>query len=188
MYEQLISYLNGFLKLSDKAAQEVRKNFRVQKIPKDQFISSAGEIANEVHFVAKGCFRYFHKDGNKAITYWFEFENFFATSIRSFTKRQPSQEYIQAIENSMVLSITSDDLMTLYDKYHEFERLGRLITEQYASRLQNRIVGLQISGASQRYLHLMKTQPQVIQRVPLGYVSSYLGISQETLSRIRANI
>lgn len=188
MYEQLKSYLDGFLRLSDSAGNEIERNFKVQKFPKGKLIVKAGKIIDQVHFVVKGCFRYYHIKGQKTITYWFEFENFFITSLCSFTTGKPSREYIEALEDSVVLSIANKDLRKLHDHYHEFERLSRLITEDYARRLQNRILGLQIPKATLRYLHLMKTEPQVIKRVPLSYISSYLNISQETLSRIRASI
>lgn len=188
MYEQLRVYLNSFVKLDGEAAREIEKNFVKKSFPKGSFLAKEGEITREVHFIIMGCCRFYHVKDGRTVTHWFSFENTFTTSLRSFTSQTPSVEYIQAIENCTVLSMKYDDLSELYKKYHQWERLGRLIMEDFSRKMLDRITALQTLTAKQRYIMLLKCEPRIIQRIPLNLVSSYLGISGETLSRVRSEI
>ncbi len=127
---------------------------------------------------------YFNED--KEITHWFARENEFATCFYAFITRESSLEYIQALEDSKVVAIRYEDLQLIYKNFPETERIGRLITEQYYIRLESRLLGLQFTTAKERYQKLEETQADLLQRVSLGQIAAYLGISQETLSRIRA--
>lgn len=141
-----------------------------------------------MYFLEKGCVRgYYNLDG-KEVTYWFGFEHSFVTSFYSFISRKPAFENIQLIEDCTVLAISYDDLQKLYDKYPEIERLVRIINENYYVRLEERFVAAQFKTAKERYAGLLDFSPHILQRMPLGYIASYLGISQETLSRIRGKI
>ena len=92
------------------------------------------------------------------------------------------------MEESTVWSITLDNLLSLYDQYPELERVGREITEQYYIRLEERYVNAQFKTAIERYEELLTSRPHILQRASLGYIASFLGISQETLSRIRSKV
>jgi len=141
-----------------------------------------------MYFIEKGCVRgYYNLDG-KEVTYWFGFEHSFVTSFYSFISRKPAFENIQLIEDCRVLAISYDDLQKLYDKYPEIERLVRIINENYYVRLEERFVAAQFKSAKERYAGLLDFSPHILQRMPLGHIASYLGISQETLSRIRGKI
>lgn len=188
MHEQLKKYFDTFLTLSQSAADQIEKNFKVNRIGKGRFLVRPDLTVTEVHFIVKGSCRFFHKKNNRQITHWFEFENSFVTAFRGFTSDQLSSEYIQLLEDGLFLSIHRKDLLRIYSEYHEWERLGRLITEDFARRMINRVTTFQTLSATQRYLMLLENDPRIIQRIPLGYISSYLGISQETLSRIRSQI
>lgn len=188
MNDQLRAYLDGFLKLDGEAAKEIDSKFYKKQYPRSSFLAKEGETTKEVHFLIKGCCRFFHKKNNRAVTHWFSFENTFTTSLRSFTTQTPCKEYIQAIEECTVLSLKYHDLMRMYDKHKQWERLGRLIMEDFSRRMLDRVTALQNLTAKQRYIMLLKSEPRIIQRMPLNLVSSYLGISGETLSRVRSEI
>jgi CRP-like cAMP-binding protein len=91
------------------------------------------------------------------------------------------------LEDSTLLVVAREDMMMLCDKYHDFERLGRISTTKTMLQLQQRLVSLQFETSQQRYLNLISIYPHIELRVPLGDIASYLGITQETLSRIRAS-
>ena len=129
--------------------------------------------------------RAFHYKDGREVTNWFGFENSLVTSFRSFIDQQPGHEYIQALEAVTGWFINRDSLYELYSFYPAVERLGRTTCEQYYIRLEDRYVEAHFKTARQRYENLMESHPHFLQRVPLGYIASYLGISQETLSRIR---
>ena len=98
----------------------------------------------------------------------------------------PSVENIQLLEGSILWAISKDDLTRLMKEHHDIERLVRIAYEKYYIRLEERYVNAQFRTATERYQNLMNETPHILERVPLGAVASYLGISSETLSRIRA--
>jgi CRP-like cAMP-binding protein len=188
MQELLKKHLENYLYLNQAEISEGEKYFKVNLIPKGNFLVLPNSNVNHVYFMVKGCCRFFHKKNNQSITHWFEFEDSIFTSLRSFTSGGLSGEYVQMLEDGQLLSIHKDDLLRLYDEFHQWDRLGRLVVEDYSRRMLDRITTFQTLTATQRYLMLMEKEPRIIQRIPLGYISSYLGISQETLSRIRSQI
>ena len=110
----------------------------------------------------------------------------FFLSITSFFQRTPSHLIIQTIEPSLVYGIHHDDLMRLADEYHDIERLLRRLVTLSLILSQERMDSIQFESAQQRYEKLLNNTPQIVQRVPLTYIASFLGITLETLSRIRS--
>lgn len=92
------------------------------------------------------------------------------------------------LEGSILWAITKERLTELFNQYHEIERLVRIAYEKYYIRLEERFVNAQFKTASERYESLLQHSPHILERVPLGYIASYLGISPETLSRIRSKL
>ena len=158
---------------------------RKMESPKASYLIKEGKVSNHIYFLEKGCLRGFYNLDGKEITYWFAFENDFVTSFYSFITRKPSVENIQVMEDSTLWSIAYDDLQKLYNKHPDIERFGRLINEHYYVMLEERFVSNHFKEARERYENLASNSPHIIQRAPLGYIASYLGITQETLSRIR---
>jgi CRP-like cAMP-binding protein len=129
--------------------------------------------------------RGFYTLSGKEITHWFAFENDFVTSFHSFITQEPTIENVQALEGSILWSISKERLNRLMTKHHEIESLVRKVYEKYYIRLEERYVNAQFKTATERYQQLLFENPHIIERVSLGHIASYLGISQETLSRIR---
>lgn len=132
--------------------------------------------------------RGFYNLEGKEVTHWFAFENDFVTSFHSFITQQPAVENIQLLEGSILWRISKDKLTLLLNEHHEIERLVRIAYEKYYIRLEDRFVNAHFKAAAERYQDLLRQAPHIIERVPLGYIASYLGISQETLSRIRSRL
>ena len=141
-----------------------------------------------MYFLEQGALRGYYTLEEKEITYWFAFEQDFVTSFHSFITGEPAVENIQLLEGSVLWSISKDNLKQLLDQYHELERLLRIAYEKYYIRLEERFVNAQFKTATERYQTLLKQTPHIIERASLGHIASYLGISQETLSRIRNRI
>lgn len=131
-----------------------------------------------------GARAYYLKEG-KTITDWFAFENDFISSIISFFLQEPSQHYIEIQEDTTFMVLQLQDIEALCDEHHDFERLCRLSAIKTIIQLQQRIVSLQFKSSKERYDSLLEKYPQIELRAPLGDNASYLGIIQETLSRIR---
>ena len=147
-----------------------------------------GDVCQHIYFMKKGFARGFFNQDGKDITLWFAVENDIATSLYSIVTQKPSFENIEILENSILYAISHDNLQHLYHQYPEFNLIGRRFVEKYYVELMARTMSLQFQTAKERYQQLLTHQPQLLQRASLGYIASYLGISQETLSRIRAKI
>jgi CRP-like cAMP-binding protein len=132
--------------------------------------------------------RGFYNLEGKEVTHWFAFQNDFVTSFHSFITQQPAVENIQLLEGSVLWAISKERLSQLLDQYHEIERLVRIAYEKYYIRLEERYVNAHFKTAAERYQSLLLQSPHIIERVPLGHIASYLGISQETLSRVRSRL
>lgn len=144
-----------------------------------------GQYCDKGYFILQGAARaYYLKDG-KDITDWFAFENDFISAVNSFFLNIPSPHFIELMESGTLLEISRSDFLSLSDKYHDFERLVRIVVTKTMLQLQQRIVGIQFETAQQKYENLLNARPDITLRVPLSHIASYLGITLETLSRIR---
>lgn len=172
--------------LSAEAMADVKKHAQLREVRRGGILVREGDYSYELYYVAKGGARaYYLKDG-KTITDWFAFENDFISSIISFFLGVPSQHNIEILEDTTFMVLQLKDIEALCDKYHDFERLARMSTTKTMLQLQQRIVSLQFKSSQERYDSLLEKYPQIELRAPLGDIASYLGITQETLSRIRS--
>ncbi|GGG07902.1 Crp/Fnr family transcriptional regulator [Pontibacter amylolyticus] len=175
--------------ISIPAWEALSKALTRVELPKNAFLVREGMVCNKLYFLEQGCLRgYYNNLDGKEVTYWFGFENNFITSFYSFISRKPGIENIQTLEDSTLWGISSEALHQLFDQHHDLERLVRIINEQYYIRLEERLMAMQFKTARERYEQLLETSPHILQRIPLGQIASYLGISQETLSRIRSQV
>jgi len=184
--EKLFLILGQLLPLSTALKEDLSAKLVVRKAEKGEILIAEGKVCNQLFFIRKGCLRGFHYQNGKEITLWFGFENDFATSTYSFVSQKAGYENIEIIEESILYAITYEDLNTIYRLHPEFNYAGRLLTEKYYLDLMERTLRLQYQTAKENYLQLITTHPHILKRASLGHIASYLGISQETLSRIRA--
>jgi CRP/FNR family transcriptional regulator, anaerobic regulatory protein len=183
----LLSHVSGIISVSEELKQAITSVSKKSVVAKNQTILSSGEKCNDIFFVEKGLLRgYYIDEEGKDITNWFAQENEFATCFYSFIAKQPSFEIIQTLENCELTKLTYADLQSLYLNFPETERIGRIITEDYYIKLEERILNLQFKTAKERYNSLLLLKPKLLQRASLGQIATYLGITQETLSRIRS--
>ncbi|WP_210486475.1 Crp/Fnr family transcriptional regulator [Rufibacter aurantiacus] len=183
----LFNCISKYHPISLDAWEALSQSLTQVEIPRNSFLVQEGMVCNNLYFLEKGCLRGFYNLDGKEITYWFGFENNFITSFYSFISRKPGVENIQSLEDSTLWGISFDALNRLFDLHKDLERLVRIINEQYYIRLEERLMAMQFKTARERYEQLMETSPHILQRVSLGQIASYLGISQETLSRIRSH-
>lgn len=153
----------------------------------DNFIK-AGKVNTKIAFILKGGFRLFYDKNDNEITCLLAFENGLIGSFESNILKQPCTQTIQAIEESELFIIDYRDLEALYDKSPKFERVGRLILEYYLAFLQQRITSYLLDTPEERYMRLINETPDILNRVPLQYIASYIGVTPVSLSRIRKRI
>lgn len=150
----------------------------------DQLVKE-GQLSGQCFFIIEGAARAFYLKDGKDISDYFAFENDFISSINSFFLDIPSPHIIELIEDSVLLSINRKDIIYLSNKYHAFEKLNGIVVTKTMLQLSQRIMASQFESAAQKYENLIRLKPDITLRVPLGHIDSYLGITLETLSRIR---
>ncbi|MEZ5055370.1 MAG: Crp/Fnr family transcriptional regulator [Chitinophagales bacterium] len=153
----------------------------------ENFIT-ANQLNTKIAFILKGGFRFFYEKNDNEITCLLAFENGLIGSFESNILRQPCTQTIQAIEESELFIIDYKDLETLYEKSPKFERVGRMILEYYLAFLQQRITSYLLDTPEERYMQLVNETPDLLNRVPLQYIASYIGVTPVSLSRIRKRI
>ncbi|HVZ57682.1 MAG TPA: Crp/Fnr family transcriptional regulator [Chitinophagaceae bacterium] len=181
-----IKYLDSYSRLSANSVEKLKDCIVTFELEKNQILLRQGQICNNLYFVEKGLLKqyYFLKD-NQIIDY-FATENKIVSSISSLFGQKPSTKIIQAIESSTLSAIPYLTLQKLFSDYPDIERVGRLIAIEAFILMEERLFSLQFHSAKMRYDHLLQNNPDILQRVPLGDIASYLGITQVTLSRIRS--
>ena len=185
-YQNLFSLFNQIYPLKEEIRTAIISNSDVIEVGKKTKLLSVGERSNTIYFIVKAAARifYLNKEGKETNT-WFLFENELLFSVYSFYTGKPSFEYIETLEDCTLIAVNREKLDELYLKYLEFNFSGRKLTEFYHMRNEIQTNELRMLSAKERYQNLLERNPQLFQRVSLGHIASYLGISQETLSRIR---
>ena len=174
--------------LTEECQLELLEGIKVLTVKKGETLVKEGQYSDKIYFIVNGCARAFYLKDGKDISDWFAFENDFICSIVSYFKNQPSPHYIELLEDTVLLEFSKTKIDHLSDKHHDFERLIRNVVTETMLNHQERIASILFHKAEQRYENLLKIHPNIINRVSLTHISSYIGVTLETLSRIRAGI
>ena len=182
----LVKKINSLSKLSEEAAIWIEKNKEEMSFKKNETILELQQTCQYLYYLKSGMVCGYYLQNGEEVCSWIASEGEFATSYYSFISRKQSYESIIAIEDCLVEAINYKTLHEMYEKFHETERAGRLLLEDYYARLEERLISLQYNSSKERYEILCQNRPHLILRAPLGRIASYLGMKQETLSRIRS--
>ena len=155
------------------------------QLPKGTILFKIGDVVSNAFFIAKGIARTFYYKNEKELTHSICSENKIFTSATSFFTEQPSFEAGELIEDCTLIVISRQKIEKISFQYPDLNYIMRRTGEFFYADLDLRMYSLHMKTAKERYDHLMKTNPDYILRVPLGYIASYLGMTQETLSRLR---
>jgi CRP-like cAMP-binding protein len=183
----LFRYFEQYNALSDAAKVAVNAICTVHTIPKNRDLQPIGHTCRTIYFIHRGLARIYYFKDETDITESFAFENQIVVRVESLFTGKPSRKGIQMLEASEVVAINATQLFRLYDSFPDVERLFRKIFEAGYVDTVNRIESLQFHSAEERYRDLLNTSPDILKRVPLKFIASYLGITPVSLSRIRAN-
>lgn len=175
--------LNGIVPLD--MVSEILQLMEKLKFPKNHMLHSQDTICNHIYLIEKGIARtFFYKEG-RDITVHIASEGELITAIDSVISLKKSRYNVELLEESEVYAISYSKLQSLLTKHPQFEKYMRLFLEQLYAEGADRIEEFLFYSAKERYNNLLKTKPSIINRVNLGHIASYLGMTQETLSRIR---
>ncbi|ASK29190.1 cyclic nucleotide-binding protein [Chryseobacterium sp. T16E-39] len=187
--EPLINYFNKLIPLNEQERELVTELFKPRLYRKKQYVLQEGDICNQFNFVVRGCLRLYKVD-EKGNTHIIQFapENWWINDIRSFHKKLPSELNIDALEDTMILQINHENLITLYKNAPKFDRIFRVLLENSFVTIQNRLLQNISSTAEERYISFIQTYSQLSNRLSQTQIASFLGITPEFLSRMRARL
>jgi len=185
MHDILIQTLNHIVSLEPSEIDFLKSVFKIFHINKGDFFLKAGETNNKLGFIQKGLIRYFVNKNEEEATLEFTKEGEFVAEYQSLVQQSKSIQSIQAIEDTTMLVMTGDDLQNLYINTKNGDKIGRIVIEHRFNILVNQLMSIYMHSPDQRYLHFIKTYPDLVQRVPQYHIASYVGVKPQSLSRIR---
>ncbi len=187
--EPLFDYFRACIPLNKEERQLVEERFKSRLYRRRQYVLQEGNTCTKYNFVIRGCLRMYQVDdkGNIHILQ-FASENNWVADIGSFHENKPSKLNIDALEDTMVLQISYEDLTGMYDLAPKFNRIFRVMIENSYVALQKRLLQNISSSAEDRYLSFLQNYPHLTNRIPQTQIAAYLGITPEFVSRIRNNL
>jgi len=186
--EQLLETIKLYISLSPQEIQSLYEAVQQKSFRKNELIFTVGKVADEIYFVTKGCVRLFYEVNGNDKTAFFYTESQFICAGESYTYNIPAIENYQAVEPTELLIFTKSAIEILLQKVPKLEVIARIATENELITCQKVIASFVTKSAEERYLDLLNTQGQLFQRVPQHYIASFLGVSPETLSRIKTRV
>ena len=183
------SYLQLFSHLSPEELKLFRSQLSIKQYKQKDYFFKNGEIQKKMGFVCEGLLRrYYINEKGKTITTGFVKENEYATDYPAFIQQRPSKYYMEFLEPSIVIELSYDDIQEGYTNFKSHERYGRLIAEKVLTIQTDRVESFLFDTAEERYLNLVNANPDLLNRISLTHLSSFLGIERQSLSRIRGKI
>jgi len=182
----LIELVKTITQISPETEAEIQSIFKREQLPKNYLLHRQGHICNKLFFIEKGLLRtfYYSEDG-KDITYRFNDENTFTSLIDSYYSNTSSNYNIELLEDSIIYFASFSDFEKLLHQHTEILKVYNYVLRNFVIQSSERITALQFQNAKERYISFSEKKATILNRVSLGQVASYLGITQETLSRIR---
>lgn len=181
----ICNYIEYYIKVNDNLKLSLMDSFIYEEYKKGSHLTLDGERCNRLFFIVSGACRTYYEQNGKEVTSWIYPENDVVTNWDAFYSRKKSFDNIQALSDVGVYSITHTELQNLYDRHPEMERFGRKMMEQQLAFIDMINHEFIFSSAKERYDKILSLYPDIIKVANLGHIASFLGISQETLSRIR---
>lgn len=184
---KLIEIIKEITPISKPCEDFILRKAEEKIAKKGDLILEAGKICRYLFFIEKGITRHFYldRDGND-VTFLFMESNHFTSVLDSYYNQTPSLYNIEVLDESLIQYFALSDFEEALDQFPELEKVYSAVLRDILLVSEKRIIAFQFLNAEERYQELLKNQPSIIQRVPLGQIASYLGINQATLSRIRA--
>jgi len=184
------NYIEKITPINDKDWQLFSSKLVQKVITKKSLLLDIGKVENHISFIEKGIVRFLipKEDVEKEITFGFCFTNEFVSAYDSFLTRTPSLYQTEALTDTTIWSINYDDLQEVYQKTLIGNIIGRLSSERLFLLKSKRELSLLNESAEQRYLNLFTERPNLIEKIPLKYIASYIGVTAQALSRIRKRI
>ncbi len=182
--QNLIDYIEQFVKLDSESIDAINNLAEIEFFKKNQFILKQGERCNKIWFIRKGMVRKYHLHDGEEITSWIHSENETFTSLQSYAQNTAAEEFLQTCEDSEIISITKDNS----EKLSEFPKIVAFVNAMMGQEFANidkHTKALNQRDAKGKYEYLREIAPEILKRAKIGHIASIIGVSRETVSRIR---
>ena len=187
MNTNLKKFISKYVNLSDVELEDITNKFKSKVVKKNSYLLRQGDTCKDLVFVQKGCLRLYYLKDDIEVSVWFAFQQSSAIEIYSFISENPSNYFLQAIEDSEVLYLPKTELNKLYQHQPKMQEMMRNFWEDVILNLINRFTALQKDSAEKRYLDLLN-KPAYLETIPQKYLASFIGVTPTSLSRIRKQI
>jgi CRP-like cAMP-binding protein len=183
--------ISKFIEFDEAEWVVFTQNLDFKSLKKKGYFAQQGLVCNDIGFIVTGSVRYYYVKDGEEITSYFSFEKEWVSSFKSFLTREPAFNYVQALEDSQLIIITYKNMQAMLANpvlAHKMERFGRLVAEFYLICYEDRMASFITKTPEERYLDLLNTGRDIIQRMPQHYIAHFLGVTPVSLSRIRRRI
>lgn len=187
MSNDLKIFLAQYVSLTEAELEYIAQQFKPKKVKKNSFLLKEGTVCKDLVFVQTGCLRLYFVKEDVETSVWFAFPHSSAIEMYSFISEQPSNYFLQAIEDSEIWFLPKTELTKLYQVQPKMQEMMRNFWEDVILNLLKRFTALQTDSAEKRYLDLLQT-PTYLEKIPQKYLASFIGVTPTSLSRIRKQI
>ena len=188
MHEKLVNYFSKISTLSSEEAKAIFTSMQTKTFKKGAYLLKEGQISSNTYFVLEGCIReYILSDGEEKITNFFSEEQW-AISLNGLSPKKIANYNWVCMEDTTVVVGNEQQAQVLFERFPRFETISRTIMENAFAEQKEALTSYYTDSPEQRYLKLLKSRPELVQRIPQYYLASYIGVKPESLSRIRKRI
>lgn len=188
-FQSINDYVNRCGAFGSDELQRFNELLKVRHVKKKQILLREGEICDFEAYIVEGCLRSFYVDeSGSEVILQFSIEDWWVGDMASFNDRTPSSLYIEALEDSIILTLSPERKEQLLREIPAFERVFRLMLQKHIAALEQRLIRTIAKPAADKYLEFVKKYPSIVQRVPQHYIAAYLGMTPEFLSKIRRKL
>ncbi|SIP86812.1 cAMP-binding domain of CRP or a regulatory subunit of cAMP-dependent protein kinases [Chryseobacterium sp. RU37D] len=180
--------LNRIYPLPESSLSSLKSHISEVSYPKYFCLMKADMVISHIYFIKKGIVRAYSRAEDKYITFWFGSEGETIVSMKSYVENKPGYENIELLEHCQLYKLETENLRKLFNEDIHIANWGRKFAEKELLKTEELLISRQFKTASERYNDLLKNKSFLLKRIQLGHIASYLGISQVSLSRIRAEV
>lgn len=184
--EKVISICQQYSVLEEASQKALESVITLKEFKKNEHVFEQGEFCGDIFVIVKGSYRLFHKATQKEHTTWLGYDDHIISSLHSILFNTPAKETMHILEESVIGVIPYSALLDLSREYADIDKLHRTIMSTFIMEMQENLFATRFMEAADRYHYFTQKQPEALQRIPLTYLASFLGITKESLSRIRS--
>lgn len=186
--EKVITICQQYTPLDEASQKALESIITLKQFRKNEHVFEQDQFCGDLFVIVRGAYRLFHKTAQKEHTTWLGYDDHIISSLHCLLFNTPAKESMHILEESIIGVIPYNQLLTLGRQYAAIDKLNRTIMSTFIMEMQENLFATRFMEAADRYHYFTTKQPEALQRIPLTYMASFLGITKESLSRIRSGL